>query len=116
MELVHRQQVRVAGAVWSQAITVGTVEGYAKQYNEDPVEAAKCETERGFPLAWTNLESGCLCSGYPGKAAAIAAKKLAFEAATVLENGMAVEIEGRKYTVKIMGLHYSDPIHFIPAT
>ena len=114
MELVHRQQVRVAGAVWPQAITVGTAEGYAKRYDEDPVEVVKREIARCHALAWTTLEPGCLCSDYPCKAAAIAAKKAAFEAATVLEDGMAVEIEGRKYKVKIIGLRYSDPIHFIP--
>lgn len=114
MKLTHGQQVRITGAVWSQAITVGTVEGYARQYNENPVEAVKREASRGYALAWTNLEPGCLSSGHPGKAAAIATKKAAFDSATVLEDGMTVEIEGRQYAVKIMGLVYSDPIHFIP--
>lgn len=112
--LVHGQQVRVAGASWAQTITVGTVEGYAAQYNEDPVAAVKRESDRGHNLAWTLLDAACLTSDYPGKAAAMAAKQAAFEAAPVLVDGQRVTIEGRRYTVKIMGLHYSDPIHFVP--
>jgi len=114
MKLTHGQQVKIAGANWAQAITVGTVEGYAAQYKEDPVAMVKREMSRGHNLAWTNQEAACLSSDYPGKNAAMIAKKEAFGTAPWLVEGQAVEIEGRQYTVHINGVHYSDPVKFVP--
>jgi hypothetical protein len=121
--LKHGEQVKVVGMKFCPEITVGTVEGYALQYNEDPAEAlarnaanAKANPWERYPLAWTNKAASVLEADYAGKAARLAEKQAKFDSATTLAHGELVEIEGRMYTVHVMDRADSvcDPVHFIP--
>lgn len=112
--LKHGEQVKIAGAIWVDHITVGTVEGCTKERKGDVTEALQRAKTNGHEIAWTNKSGYCLTADYAGKAEKIAKDKEAFELATMLEAGEEVEIEGRKYTVKINGLKYCDPISFVP--
>ena len=122
--LKHGDYVKYPGIKYRPEITVGTIEGYARQYNEDPQEALDRNAayikvnpwEAGSrPLAWTNKAAGVLVADYAGKEKWLADKAARFEAAVTLENGEVVEIEGRQYTVNVLcrANSVSDPIHFI---
>lgn len=97
--------------------TVGTVGGYAAQYNEDPV-AAIAHTKRmmvempyhGHCLYWINQEAACICS-YPGHYERENAK---WANAIVLEDGDTVWLENELLTVKYNG-DYSNMGKFIPS-
>ena len=119
------EQVKWAGIKHQFEVTVGTIEGYARKYNEDPQEAldrneafikAEPWTAGERSLAWTHKAAGELVADFPGKAAWIQEKRERFANATVLENGELVEIEGRRYTVRVLARAdaVSDPIHFVP--
>ena len=113
--LKHGEQVKIAGCKWMDRIKVGAIEGYAKEGGQDDAEATIQRTiANEHPLAWTNNAGYCITAQYAGKEAKTQQEKEAFEKATMLEAHEEVEIEGRKYHVRIMGLQYSDPIHFIP--
>lgn len=101
-------------------VTVGTVEGYAKQNNEDPdVAVARCvgniakHRGMGHCLAWTNMAAAVITDNYKGKDADRAAAAARFDMATILTDGEIVEIEGRKYAIKYLG-HCANPIAFKP--
>jgi hypothetical protein len=113
--LKHGEQVKTAGCKWVDRITVGAIEGYAKEGGQDDAEATiQRAITNEHPLAWTNKAGYCITANYTGKEEARQKEMDAFEKATMLEAHEEVEIEGRKYHVRIMGLQYSDPIHFIP--
>ena len=121
--LQHGEQVKVVGMKFRPEITVGTVEGYARQYNNDPAEAlalnaanAKASPWTHYPLAWTNKAAGVLVADYAGKAAWLAEKQSKFDSATTLAHGELVEIEGQRYTVHVLDRadQVSDPVHFLP--
>lgn len=116
--LTHGMQVKMAQFRFSPEVTVGTVEGYAKEYNEDPNAAVeRClRNQKKDPmhqLAWTNKSAGVLTDNYPGKAEEMERKHQNYINAVELVEGEVVEIEGRKYTVKYLG-DYSDPVRFVP--
>jgi hypothetical protein len=121
--LKHGEQVKVVGMRFRPEITVGTIEGGAREDNEDPAEAlelnaanAKANPWTQYPLAWTNKMPGILVADYAGKAAWLAEKRAKFDAATTLAHGELVSIEGRMYTVHVLDRadSVSDPIHFTP--
>ena len=121
--LHHGQQVKMQKNMfkYEPVVTVGSAEGYAREYREDEAAAvARClENQKARPydghkLAWTNKHACCLTADYAGKANDMLAARMAFADAVVLEDGETVQIEGRTYTVKYLG-DYADPIHFIPA-
>ena len=65
-------------------------------------------------MAYTISPGISITADFPGKTEKTAREKIDFESAVFLENGEIVEIDGRQYTVKYMGLQYSDPIKFVP--
>lgn len=122
--LHHGQQVKMQKNMfkYEPVVTVGTVEGYAREYRENEADAvARClENQKARPydghkLAWTNKHAMCLTADYVGKTEHMIAARMAFADCVELIDGETVEIEGRNYTVKYLG-DYSDPIHFIPAS
>lgn len=115
--LKHNQVIRVAGFTrYAQRITVGTVEGYAAEYGENPAEKVKRALNCGHELAWTMQAPAVLTADYPGKDADLNAKRAEIEAAPEIADGDQVEIEGRAYRVRVLGQHYRDPVAFIPNT
>lgn len=130
--LSHGQQVRIPGAMWCKAITVHTVRGSEEQdlremkrtpEDQIPAMAAANIQERVdrwaargevYPLApFTMQAPAVLTADYPGKAEKLAAEQAAFEAAIMLEDGQRVLIDGEEWLVCIVGLEFSDPIHFV---
>jgi hypothetical protein len=112
--LAHNQEIRGAGFKYAQKITVGTIAGYAKEYNEDPAAAIARAVEFGHSLApWANQSAAVLTANYAGKDEQIAKERAATSAAPELADGETVQIEGALFTVKLLGARYSDPIHFV---
>lgn len=115
--LRHNQTIRVASFDrYAQRIRVGTVEGYAKDNGEDPAAEVQRATDNGHELAWTCQAPAVLTADYPGKDAAVDAERAEIAAAQVIEDGDDVIIEGRHYTVRVLGQRYSDPVAFMPRT
>ena len=111
IKLVHGQRVRTMTSTWVNDITVGTIEGYGPDHHEALERAIRL----GYPLAWTiNPGGGIVPNGVFGKHEVIEAEKKAHETFQILNDDDVVEIEGRFYTVKIMDMQYSEPIHFVP--
>jgi hypothetical protein len=114
LTLQHNQTVRGAGfPVYAQRISVGTARGYSAEYNDNQEEAHQRAINNGHPTAWANQDAACLTADYPGKAEAHAAYLKEIADAVELHNGQKVEIEGEVFTVRLVGSHVSDPIHFI---
>jgi hypothetical protein len=114
--LSHNQQIRVASfSHLAQAITVGTIHGYAVQNGECPEVAMERAKKFGHEIAWANQAPAVLTSDYAGKAEDLAAERAKRDAAVVIEDGEQVLIEGVVYKVRVMGERFSDPVHFIPA-
>ena len=89
---------------------VGTVGGYAAEYNEDPFKAIAREKERGHLLYWVNQEATVL-SGDPGY---YERYKTEWADAIELHDGQQVWMDGQLLTAKYLG-NYSDMVHFTPA-
>lgn len=115
MKLTHNQTIRVAGFnKYAQRITVGTIEGHAAKYRQDPAAAVAHAIANGHELAWTTQAPAVLTADYPGKDAELDAKRAEIEAAPEIADGDQVEIEGRAYRVRVLGQQYSDPVAFVP--
>ena len=116
LNLQYNQTVRGAGfPVYAQRISVGTARGYAAEYNGNQEEAHQRAIDNGHATAWTNQDAACLTADYSGKAEAHAAYLKEISDAVELHNGQKVKIEGEVFTVRLVGSHVSDPIHFIRA-
>lgn len=116
ISLNHDQEVRVKGFVHASKITVGTISGYATKNGENPEDAIARAKSFGHSInPWTNQSPAVLTSDYPGKREALDKAAAETAAAPEIENGQIVEIEGTRYTVRVLGQRYSDPVHFIPA-
>lgn len=119
--LIDGQQIKMEEFEFRPKVTVYTVEKFLKDFfNDDEYEIQlqkvieKAKTKSSHSMVWTTKSPAVLVSNYPGKAAEHERKRIAFENATLLSEGETVIIENRKYTVKLVGEKYSDPIHFIP--
>lgn len=109
--LNHHDIVRINTWRYTNDICyVGSIEGYCKDENLDITERLEKASRLGHEIAWANKRDHCLSSsvGFYDRL------KEEEDRAIPLENGEIVEIEGRKYTVKNMGVRYSDAIHFVP--
>lgn len=119
--LHHKQLCFVAAWGREESFTVGTVEGYAEQtareakYSGDLCqrihEAVERAKKHGHELAYT-INPGKALTDSKGYYDRLRAEQAA---ATEIVAGETVMIEGRKYTVKLMGARFADPVHFIPA-
>ncbi len=119
--LTHLQQIRTTMDEFEPVVTVGTIEGCARTYNENPKNAlARNSTHQGknhhqeYPLAWTHKGATCLTSNYPGKDEAMKVKHQSYLEAVLVTDGELVLIEGRAYRAKYLGMRYSDPVRFDP--
>jgi len=111
--LTHGQQIKTTRDRYEPVITVGTVEGCARKYNEDVAEQVAIALERGHEIAWTYRHASCVESDYAGKAEAAAKRHADYAAAVLIEDGETVEIEGRTYkAVYAYTDMVSDPVHF----
>ena len=121
-KLNHEEQVKFTGMKYRTEIYVGTIEGCARKDGEDiqaSIELEMRNAKKNYvepSLAWTNAAGAELVGEFEGREEWLAKKQARFNAATILENGEKVEIEGRLYTVKIhpRAEFISDPIHFMP--
>jgi hypothetical protein len=108
--LIHGQFVTVAG--WRRAYAFSTIAGYAASYGGDPAEARATALGHGHDIAWT-VNPGTALLGDRGAAKAMLDREAAeLAGATIVADGEAVEIDGERFIVKVMGERYSDPIHF----
>jgi len=105
--------VTVAG--WNRAFKFNTARGYAAQYGEDQEAAhARC-VGFGHDTAWTVNPGSALLGDRAAAAALLQQEARDLAGSTVLQNGEQVEIEGKSFTVRVMGAKFSDPIHFLAA-
>lgn len=121
LQLQHGQQVRVKGFRYAQAIRVFTVRGSVDEYNrtykpqfpETGDEAIARSIRNGHSINPCCLQDAAvLTDNYRGKQAELDAKAAAKAAAPEITNGETVEIEGQRYTVRVLGEQYSDPVKF----
>ena len=98
---------------YQPVITVGSVEGYAKEYNDNVTEAVERAMGFGHDLAWTNKHGAMITSDYEGKEQRLNEKAEKYSNSIIIEDGQKVIIEGREYTTKYIGINFADPIHFI---
>jgi hypothetical protein len=114
LTLTHGQTVRGFGfSEHTQQIRVYTVRGYANELGWNPDEAEKHATIQREDLAFTAQTPGIMTSDYAGKSEKIEATRREIGASPILVNGQLVEIEGRVFTVRLMGDQYCDPIKFV---
>lgn len=105
--LKHGSTIRLAD--WNAFATIGTIESYCSP------ATAKMARERGDAEAWASYAGAAITdhrSYYIKHSNDVAA-------AIVVAHGDMVEIEGKRYSVKVMqgcklAPRFSDPIHFIP--
>ena len=132
--LTHNQLVRGFGfPCYCQKIAICTLEGYFREnllkYHRNDIDTAEKlenavlaevsasvardeECCRATQWAWTLQAPAVLTENYAGKSEAMKAERDAIAAAPALENGEVIDIDGRKYRVRLMGYRFSDPIHF----
>ena len=111
--IVLRPGDMVTAAGFLFAHKVSSIESFVAKFGWDLDEHLGRAVERGESLAWVN---GHIVTLVGDKAAALRNAEKARrdrEAATVLKNGDLVEIEGRRYTVRINGERYSNPFKFV---
>lgn len=113
--LSHNQQIRVEGFNNWTKMTVGTAQGYATEYGNDPIEALNRAIKFGHDLAYVINHGSTLTGNYKGKEEEMRKKREDITNSIMISDGELVTIEGTKYRVKVMGERYSDPVHFIPA-
>ena len=107
LNLNHGSTIRLAA--WNAFAIVGTIQSYCS-----PRFAAMARA-RGDAEAWASYAGAAITdhrSYYIKHKADVAS-------AIIVEHGQVVEIEGNRYSVKVMrgclpSPQFSDPIHFIP--
>lgn len=116
--LAHDTVVRLPE--WAQTFycTVGTSEGYTASYGGDVEKALQRAKDNGHEIAWTVHTGSALVND--GGAHHRRQLETAAGAVTLVE-GQEVEIEGRRYTVKLDARQrgkiypqFSNPISFAP--
>ena len=103
----------IFASVWGRnhVFSVGTAEGFYADCSWTTVEKGVASSiARGDELAFTCKESAVLCSD-PGFYERRAKRR---EGAIEVVADETVEIEGRKYRVRLVGRDYSDGIKFTP--
>lgn len=126
--LTHRQEVRVKefeGKCPSK-LTVFTNAGYVRENAPHgategeiltEIEDSNHRSKESYsPIACIGQACSTTSSDYSNKAEAHAAKKAATAAAPEICDGEVVSIDGVLYTTLVIGIGYSDPVHFIPTT
>tara|TARA_Y100000310_G_scaffold7229_1_gene7939 strand:+ start:206 stop:547 length:342 start_codon:yes stop_codon:yes gene_type:complete len=103
VRLEHNTRVTIYG----HRGIVGTVAGYALQYNENPITARQKAQERGHELWWVNKKADTLY----GDRESFNHQEREWADAITIQNGQAVEIEGHSLIVKYKG-NYSDMVSF----
>ena len=128
INLTHRQEVRVKefeGKCPSK-LTVFTNAGYVRENAPHgatereiltKIEDSNRRSKESYsPIACIGQACSTISSDYSNKAEAHAAKKAATAAAPEICDGGVVSIDGVLYTTRVIGIGYSDPVHFIPTT
>ena len=108
--LEHDELVYVDKPGWGkfEAASIFSIEGYARKIKQDPREMLERERSRGHDIVSTSKSGHCIHSD-PERYKIEEAKK---DKAILIKEGETVSIENRLYKVKLMGVRYSDPIHF----
>ena len=107
--LHHNQLCYVAAWGREEAFSIGTLEGYAAESGSDINKALERAKANGHDIVWSINPGKAITNsdGYYDRLRALQAS------ATEIAGGELVSIEGRTYTVKLMGARYSDPVHFL---
>lgn len=103
-ELEHGQKITING----RRGIVGTVQGDAKRYNEDPDVAKNRAIKNGHDLTWVNQEPAMLTSNIEYNKE----RNRSWENVVTIEHGEKVLIEGEELFVKFNG-NYSDMVDFV---
>lgn len=113
MEKTLKHNDLIFAPVWgiNHVFNVGTAEGFYANCSWTTVEKGVADCiSRDEELAFTCKEAAVLCSD-PGFYERRAERR---KGAIDVVDGEVVEIEGRKYRVKLVGRDYCDGIKFLP--
>ena len=114
IHLSHGQQIVVPSFKYNNKIQLVTPSGYALEEGHCPEEWEARAAKFGHEFLACFQHSSIITADYEGKAEKLDAERKEWENAQRIQQGDLVECEGRKYSVKILGEHFSDPVKFIP--
>lgn len=114
IKLTHAQQVVVPSFKYTNKIQLVTPRGYALEEGHCPEEWEARAIKFGHELLACFQHPSIITADYKGKTEKLNAERKEWEEAQRIEAGDLVECEGRKYSVKILGEQFSDPVAFIP--
>lgn len=114
IKLTHGQQIVIPSFKYTNKIQLVTPSGYALEEGHCPKEWEARAAKFGHEFLACFQHCSILTADYKGKDEQLQAERKEWEDAQRVEQGDLVECEGRKYTVKILGQQFSDPVKFIP--
>lgn len=114
IQLTHGQQIVVPSFKYQNKIELVTPRGYALSNGDCPEDAEELATKNNWEFLACFKHCSIITADYDGKTEKLEAERKEWEKAQRIEVGDLVECEGRKYSVKILGEQYSDPVKFIP--
>lgn len=119
--LTHNQRIRLAAWADDASATVFTTRGYAIEHGQDPDKTEARAKHHGHALNGSIYSSGALVGDRATAKRLLDEALAAAAAAATLTPGEVVEIDGRRYTVRVAAGNSGrypvncDPIHFDPA-
>ena len=114
-QLSHGQQIVIPSFRFHNKIQLVTPRGYALNNGDCPDEAEARALKNDWDFLACFKDCSIITADYEGKAEKQQAEHKEWKEAQRINEGDIVECEGRKYEVKILGEHLSDPVKFIPA-
>lgn len=111
MNLKDGDRVRIAGSCWIDQITFHIVK-WTPDYGHTLEAFNRINGVSNGIVAIAVNPGFSVTANYPGKDKEVARERAIHDSAPLIENGDEIEVEGLRYRAQIIGLRYSDPIHF----
>ena len=109
--LINGQKIRSADMTVSYDVTFHIVRFTGKHVETLEHFNERNSVKNGVVAFATN--PGCsITAAYPGKKEAMDARRVAFEASQIIEDGEIVTADGRFFKARFLGKQYSDPFAF----